>query len=235
LIYAEKKMKKRMEEFTGYKRGRLTVGTLPARGSYILPYVLKKFKEKYPGIDITIEEQNALILLKHILDETLDLCCFSLLEYPAEISYVLIKTENIFMVLPPDHPLGVSCAKGNFKMPVAFPEDKMRNLSNEDFILLPKSLAMGMTARRFFEVYNIKPNIFMVTRNVETSYRLAAAGIGIAFIPEKCIRFSSFDEQPYYFTVGNPPYQLSEVVAYKKGRILSKMEQYFIDLVKEIS
>jgi len=234
LMHSEQKMKSRISEIAGHRIGKLTVGIPPTHGSYILPPILKKYNELYPEIKIVVEEQSNTILTEHILNGILDLCCFSLPEYPEGINYEIVKEERILLVLPPHHPLGVPWAKGNFSKPVAFPEESIKGLLSEKFVILTQAQGIGIFAREIFRRYGIFPDIFMETRNVETAFRLAAHGIGLTFIPEICTRFSSFEDEPYYFTIGTPPIHRSVVVAYKKGRELSNAEIDFIQLTREI-
>ena len=90
-----------------------------------------------------------------------------------------------------------------------------------------------MFSRLIFERYGITPNIFMETQNIETAYRLTAIGAGMTFIPENCLSYSHFEDEPHYFTIGSPPLKRDVVIAYKKGRFLSKYESDFIQIIHD--
>ena len=234
-LLAEQKMRARISEIASSKTVKLKLGITSAHGSYILPQLLEKFCLLYPGIHLTLEEHNNQTLLDYILNSAVDLCCFSSPEYHASLAYDVIECEKILMVLPPSHPLGHVWAKGNFLSPRPFPKEQLGLLSYEKFVILSKSQGMGRYAREIFEKYDIHPDIVMETKNIETAYRLAAAGIGITFIPQICTGFSNFENSPYYYSVGDPPLERKVVIAYRKDRELSEVERNFIELAKNLS
>lgn len=227
-LYAEQKMRSRIGEITSKKISKLKIGIPSAHGSYILPQILKRYREFYPGVHVVLEEHSNQILLDYILNSVVDLCCFSDPQYHADLEYEEIECEKVMMVLPPHHPLGHAWAKGNYQNPKSFPTDLIGHLNNEKFIILTKSQGMGRYARKIFETYSITPDVVMETKNIETAYRLAATGFGITFIPQICTGFSNFEEDPFYYQIGEPPLKRSVVIAYRKGRELSEAEKDFI-------
>ena len=233
ILHAEQKMKAQVGEISAHRAGSLRVGIPPTHGSYILPDILKKFRALYPGIQVTVEEQNNKKLIESLLDGLIDLCCLSLPDYPQEVATEVIAREYILLVMPPEHPLGQHWAKGNCKKPVPFPEEHVLKLGKERFIILTEAQGIGMFTRMMFSDLGINPDIFMETRNIETAYRLAVSGAGLTFIPEICTRFSSFQEEPYYYSLGNPPYIRNISIAFLKKRRLSQAERDFIEVARD--
>ena len=233
ILHAEQKMKAQVGEISAHRAGSLRVGIPPTHGSYILPDILKKFRALYPGIQVTVEEQNNKKLIEGLLDGLIDLCCLSLPEYPREVATEVIAREHILLVMPPEHPLGQHWAKGNYKKPVPFPQEQVAKLGEERFVILSEAQGIGKFTRLIFSDLGITPEIFMETRNIETAYRLAASGAGLTFIPEICTRFSNFKEEPYYFSIGNPPYIRGVAIAFLKKRHLSQAERDFIEVARD--
>jgi DNA-binding transcriptional LysR family regulator len=205
MFYSEQKMKAKMGEITAHRAGRLTIGIPRTLGSYIIPGALKRFREQYPNIQVSLDEQTNNILVEHLQNGIIDLCLLSMPEYPKEFHCEIIKWEYILLVLPPEHPLGTVWTKGNYQNPVSFSDSFAEQLANEQFIIMPETQGMGKWARIVFEKFRINPKIYMETHNIETAYRLAAAGIGLAVIPENCTAFSRFKDDPHYFSIGAPP------------------------------
>ena len=232
-LYSELKMKTQIGEIIAHRSGHLTVGIPQTHGSYILPNILKKFRRMYPGIRVTVEEQSNRILMEHLANGTLDLCCLSLPEYPDNFGFEVIKREYILLVMPPEHPLGTRWSKGNYRKPVPLTMEQIKLLREEQFIVLTESQGMGKYARIIFEKYGIRPQIFMETRNIETAYRLAATGTGLTFIPEICTCFSTFEDQPHYFSIGEPPLMRAMAMVYLKEHKLSQAELDFIQIARE--
>lgn len=233
ILHSERKMKAQVSEISAHRSGHLTIGMPQTHGSYILPYILEHFRKMYPGIYVTVEEQSNRVLIEHLTNGTLDLCCLSLPGYPDNFCCEIIKYEHILLVLPPEHPLGTHWSKGNYHKPVPLMMDQMKQLQDEQFVILTESQGMGKYARIIFDKCGIKPPIFMETRNIETAYRLAATGFCLTFIPEICTRFSIFKEQPHYFSIGDPPLMRTMAMVYLKDHKLSKAELDFIQIARE--
>lgn len=232
-LYSEQKLKTQINNISAHRFGDLTIGIPQTHGSYVLPNILRRFQKMYPGVRVIVEEQSNRVLMDHLSNGTLDLCYLSLPEYPEEFGYEVVKQEHILLVLPPEHPLGTRWSKGNFLKPVPFRMELIKMLQDEQFVILTESQGIGKYARMFFEKYGIRPKIFMETRNIETAYRLAAAGVGVTFIPTICTRFSSFEDQPHYFSISEPPLMRSTAVVYLKNRMLSQTEWDFIQIARE--
>lgn len=234
ILHAEQKMKAKLGEISEHRMGVLRVGIPPTHGSYILPPILRRFKSLYPGIRVRVDEQNNDVLMEHLQNGLIDLCCLSLPDFPKNVATEVVSREHLLLVVPPEHPLGQSWAKGNIRNPVPFPAEQIPQLADEPFIVLTGAQGIGQHTRRIFSEWGIDPEIFMETRNVETAYRLAASGEGLTIIPAICTRFSRFDDEPYYFSIGNPPYMRNVSVAYLKQRQLSKAERDFVEITRSI-
>ncbi|RGY97233.1 LysR family transcriptional regulator [Clostridium sp. AM58-1XD] len=236
LLLTEQNMLADLREFSEGNKGRITIGFPPTNGSYILPYAFRDFRSMYPDVEIIIEENDNQSLMEHTLNATIDLCFFSLLEYPADLDFELIKMEPILLVLPPGHPLGTPEAKGNFKNPPFFHKKDIEKLAADPCLTLKKNKGIGMIAYDIFEQCQITPNVIFETNNIETAYRMAATGSGFTFIPEICTRFSTFDEEPYYYKISldlKEVYHRSHVAAFRKGRNLQTMEKALIDVIRK--
>lgn len=170
--------------------------------------------------------------MDYLANGFLDMCCLSLPDYPKNVAIEVVSREYLLLVMPPDHPLGQKWAKGNVHKPVPFPADMVPRLADEPFIILSEQQGIGKHARHILADWGINPEIFMETRNIETAYRLAASGEGLTIIPAICTRFSHFDDEPYYFSIGNPPYVRCVSIVYSAGRQLSKAEQDFVEIVR---
>lgn len=111
----------------------------------------------------------------------------------------------------------------------------MKRLSSEPFIILTEHQGIGQFTRKIFENYNFNPKVFYEVKNVETAYRLAAAGFGITVIPEICLKFLTFEEEPYYFQIENPPLSRNIVMLFQKGRKLTAPEKMLCEIMQDFA
>ena len=79
----------------------------------------------------------------------------------------------------------------------------------------------------------ITPNIVFESSNMETVQSLVAAGMGIAFVPYLISKRSLSELSPVNVALeGRPTRKL--VIAYRKGRYISKAAEAFISTMKEV-
>ena len=81
---------------------------------------------------------------------------------------------------------------------------------------------------------NIRPNIRFTTKNMETAKRLAAAGMGITFLPLSYLTlFSGVENLACYPLDQDLQASWKLVVGYPKNRALSRCSREFIRVLKE--
>ena len=62
ILDLERQLKQQMEDIANVNFGRITIGVSPYIGSYIMPYILPRFYEKYPKVTVILLEKNILEL-----------------------------------------------------------------------------------------------------------------------------------------------------------------------------
>jgi LysR family hydrogen peroxide-inducible transcriptional activator len=86
-------------------RGTVTVGTLPTVAPYVLPEVMAQFTEKYPDVEIVVQEDTAARLLKLVNGYEID---FALASQPIQDERLEVRElfcEELLLALPPAHAL----------------------------------------------------------------------------------------------------------------------------------
>lgn len=89
----------------GLERGLVRVGASTTIGMYLLPQICARFRERFPGVDLTLEIANTHEIQKRLSDNTLDLG-FSEGEVNAhDLSADVFAWDEIVVVAPPHHAL----------------------------------------------------------------------------------------------------------------------------------
>ena len=230
----EKNLTMQMDDIANLKRGRITIGISPFRSTYFLPKILPAFLKKFPGIEINLAEGTMAELNDLTRNGSVD---FSIMTLPIQedsLIYEPIMAEEIVLALPPHHPL---CQKGeseslagNFR-----PQICLAQLSNDPFILLKPGQRMREMALALCKQAGFKPRVILETKSTEAANALAAAGIGIAFIPDALVSSNQAGKEPVYFSMKNPVPTRTLVVAYRKEGYLTKAARAFISMIKALS
>lgn len=224
-----KQLETELDEYRQMRRGQLTFGIPMNLGTYLLPKILPAFQELYPDITVQFKENNSTELDKLMLSGKLD---FSVMHYetPNEaIHYELLAEDDFYLVMP----LALS-RKFNFPDYRPLSIYDLKALEKEPFLMVANRQKLRQVADSILAQLAIKPNIRYTTKNMETAKRLAAAGMGITFLPHSYLNLFSGVENLACYPL-DPALQASWklVIGYPNGRLLSKCSKEFIRFLKQ--
>lgn len=214
-----------MEDISQMKKGKLIVGSLPITGSHILPQVLPVFQERHPGIEIQLVEETTKNLERLTAGGQTDISLLTLPIMEASLEADPLLEEEIVLAVPPHHPLAERYERQQ--------EADIAELKEEPFIVLKKGQGFRQIAFELCARHGFEPRVVFESSNIETVQALVAAGMGIAFVPHMIAMGHGTPFTPVYLPLtGRPSRTL--VVAYRKGRYLSKAAEAFIAVLKEV-
>lgn len=221
---------KQMEDIANLKKGRLVIGLSTLRSTYLMPKILPIFYKKFPGIEVILVEDNSSELEKMAIKGSIDI---AIMTFPIEenlFDYEYIFTEEILVAIPPEHPLKekiIHDKQGNR------PKIKISELSDESFILLKQDQKLHHVATNLCKKAGFKPKIILESESIEAANALVSAGMGVTFIPDSLNLMRLSSPNPIYLSIEDIPLTRELVIAYRKGRYLSKASQEFISIMKE--
>jgi LysR family hydrogen peroxide-inducible transcriptional activator len=215
-------LKKEMEDISQMKKGRLVVGSMPITGSTILPFVVPAFQAAYPEIEISLVEETSSNLETLTSNGQTDISLLSLPLREDALHYETLLEEEIVIAVPPQHPLA------GRKGPIDLSE-----LKHDAFIALKKGQGFRNLTLDLCQRAGFTPSIVFESSNMETVQSLVAAGMGIAFVPFLISKRSWSELAPVHLRLkGHPTRTL--VIAYRKGRYISKAAEAFITTMKQV-
>ncbi|MGN1319075.1 MAG: LysR family transcriptional regulator [Lachnospirales bacterium] len=221
-------MRKKFDDITELKKGRINIGLTPSKANNPLPLILPVFKDEYPGVEIIITEATSSELEDMLSRGIVDVCMMNLPIKGKGIEYEEITKENLFIAAPP------SFVPKIIEDSSPYPKIDISELKDEQFILLHPDQRLRQIADSIFDLANIKPKIMLETRSIETAQRLSASGMGFSFVPESFAKFSGLTNQPKYYSIKGQDLNWTLVVAYRENAYKSKAVQAFSRVVKEI-
>jgi DNA-binding transcriptional LysR family regulator len=216
-------LKQEMEDISQMKKGRLIVGSMPITGATIMPLILPAFRAMYPQIEVTLVEETSANLEVLTASGETDI---SLLMLPLQHDSLVFETiyeEEIVLAVPPKHPLA---ARKSGTVEIG-------ELANEPFIALKKGQGLRKLTHELCEEAGFSPNIVFESSVMETVQSLVAAGMGIAFVPYMISRHVTGELSPVNLRLAPAPTR-TLVIAYRKGRYLSKAAEAFKDTISEV-
>ena len=72
LLYKEDQLAKGLERFKTGENGRLVIGVTPFRSLYLMPPLVKKIRERYPGVQVVLHEASSAQLSKEAAEGKFD-------------------------------------------------------------------------------------------------------------------------------------------------------------------
>ncbi|MGI6764291.1 MAG: LysR family transcriptional regulator [Anaerovoracaceae bacterium] len=233
ILDIKNRLDKEIEEISEMKKGRLTVGISSNRGALLLPYILPAFKKECPGIDVKIVEGTFAYFEEMMLKGEIDISFTALPTFSSEVDYEIISENKIVLAVAKGHPIlkGMDTSGNDLDHLLYIDPEK---LNGQDFITLLPGQGLHRNTWQIFEKYNIKPGKIIETSSTNILYCLAAAGIGLAFVTDLCIKYTLPSMMPVFCTVEEPAPIRKNIITYKKDGYISISARKFIDISKEI-
>ena len=99
-----------VQEMGDLRTGHLVLGASTTPGEYLLPLVVGRFRQVYPGIHVELVIGNTRTIIQRILDRDMDLGMVGehVEEYSNELEMVDFQEDEIVLVAAPDHPAAIS-------------------------------------------------------------------------------------------------------------------------------
>lgn len=162
------------EELKGVTRGRLVIATYPSVATTWLPEIVRRFKNDYPGIQISLMESIKSDIVRHFEQHEADLAFLAYSE-PFPYDWIPLTESNVIAAVPEDHRLAEADS-----FPIA-------ECVNDDFI-------MGSWGREMeiWEILNkngVHPELKYTTYDTPASLAMVRMGLGTAFVNELSAQF----------------------------------------------
>ncbi|UBU15984.1 LysR family transcriptional regulator [Nonomuraea gerenzanensis] len=166
--------------------GRLAIGFVGSATNLTLPRVLRRFRARYPGVQVELRELTTAQQAEELRQGLLDV---GLLHAPlagpaAEVlSTRTVARELLLAALPTGHPLA-----GRTPLPASA-------LAGEAFVLFPRRYGSGLYDQimAVARAAGFEPVVVQEAVQMQTIVGLVAAGIGVSVVPESVARLRRGD------------------------------------------
>ncbi len=193
----QKELEKYFDGFLSERRRTLNIGAPAFFCTYVLPALVKKFREEHLGTTVNIIEAGVEDLANCLQSETIDLC-IAVEEWPATVyKSAAIGEEEIVLAVPRAFPanrrlaafrIGAENLDG-LKVEAGAPKVSIAEFADAPFLLLKKGNNIHERALEIFRRARVAPKVIMTLDQLMTSYHMAAAGIGAAFVRAELMKY----------------------------------------------
>lgn len=154
--------------------GRLTLGFVPSASNSVLPPVLSRFRERYPDVQLYLQEMNPDWLVAGLHEGRIDVSFFYLPFQDKALAHEPVSREPLVVALPTSHAMA------------AEDEIDLCDLADQPFVLPARYRMPGLHGQVLeacreagFEPEAVQKEVWLM----QTIVALVAGGLGVALVP----------------------------------------------------
>lgn len=199
-------------------QGTLTIAAGESTILYILPEPLRRFADRYPGIDLRLHNVTGRDGLAMLRADEADLAVGSMLEVSDDISYQPVVTYRPKLITPLGHPLAE-------KETVT-----LEDIAPYGLILPPRHLSTWRIVDLVFRQHNLGYSVTLEAGGWEVIKKYVELGLGIAIVTDVCLTgqeaLASRSLEAYF------P-KRSYGIVLRRGKFLSPQAKRFLEILEE--
>lgn len=200
--------------------GRVVVAAIPTIAPYLLPDVLKGFRERFPRARVEVNEEVTESLIRRLQRGEVDV---GLLATPVEAPHLELEPlfeEELLLVIPSGHPLDGRESVG------------LGELKAEPFVMLEEAHCLSGQIRNFCQRRRFQPIATGTASQLATIQELVALGHGVSFVPEMARRKDAGDRRVYVSVADQQPTR-TIAACWNAYRYQSRLMRSFLHLLRE--
>lgn len=155
--------------------GSIRIGASSSIGTYNLPDVLERFREKRPGVHINLTTGQTEDVVERLLSGLIHIAICRLTQHP-EFESIHLYNDELTLVVPPDHELA---DRG---------EVALADAAEEPFIFFDRNSSYHTLVYTMFLRAGVAPESVMEIDSMEVIKHMVSRGLGVAVLPEVAVR-----------------------------------------------
>ncbi|MBF0273135.1 MAG: LysR family transcriptional regulator [Magnetococcales bacterium] len=170
---------KKINVMTGHARGEFRLGATTTPGGYLVPGILCRYHDLFPGVKVRLSLHNTGMVLRKLEDVTIDI---GMVEGPVNVDNVDVvpcMTDELVVIMPPHHPLAT------------LPEISVTHLPKYPFISREEGSGTRAVIAEFLQRFGIhygEMNINLEVGTTESIKSAVEAGIGFSIVSRMTLR-----------------------------------------------
>ena len=231
----------RIDDMENLRRGSFVLGGTTLIISHVLPQVLKDFSKAFPDVEVQLQVEPSTILREKLAKGQVDIAIDNALSQEADHEYFPLFREHILIGVPSDNKIkkklkSYALDKALLEKPncdyASLPRLNVKELAQEDFILLKTGNKMRQIAHNIFSEQGISPKVRFEFDRLTTSINFAESGFGICFLTDTFLQYGTCKNLVFY----QPDTQFSDrnlYLMYKQNKYLSAATRAFMEFLKQ--
>ena len=163
-----------LADLNGLRHGSLVIGASTTPGTYVLPALIARFRQAYPGITVALRIASSRIVEERVRDGDVDVAVIGgHMLGPGERCVAAGIVDELQLIAGAKHPVGATISRAK--------------LSREPLLIREEGSATRQVMERALREAGIAVRSAMELDHTETIKRAVMAGLGMAFVSRYAI------------------------------------------------
>lgn len=215
--------RERLKDLGKWGHGRLRIGASPTACQYILPNVLREFKESFPQCVIQIEPGDTPTALELLHNNRIDLALALEPRNLGRLQFRHLFTDELRFLVSPVHPWAMA---GRVER---------SEIARQRFILYARTSYMADMIETYFRREDIGLSTFIELGNMEAIKELVKLGLGVGILAPWVAQRELAEGSLRALPLGPRKLQRCWGILLRNGQHLTLAEETFIGLCSAVS
>ncbi len=224
LLYKEDQLVRSMGQFKSGDKGQLVIGITPFRSAYLIPQVVKKVRQKFPGIQVKLVEEGSDLLRKDVADGKFDFAVINLPVDEALLDTKPIEPDRLVLVLPNELEKNTPALRDQAQV-------DFKDCARIPFVVVSANQEMRILFEKLCVTAGVRPEIAAEVVGLTTAWEMACSGVAATLLPLQFVRSELYDRQVTVIELKNDVSLRQPAVVVKHGQYLSRPAAYAIELL----
>ena len=236
-------MEKIMDIESGFenylKTGHIAIGGSNLYTSFVLPPLLTRFTQRFPAVNIRLEEADSAQLKKRLFAGSLDLVIDNSQLDPNVYQCHRYQSEHLLLAVPPCFASNTAAKSYLLTrediLSSRFLEDSvpcvpLSLFSREPFLFLRSGNDTRQRAERICQLWNFQPRVVLKLDQQITAFNLSCFGMGCSFVSDTLIRTLPRNVEMCYYKLPLQEARREIYFYHKKNRYITRAMEEFLKL-----
>ncbi|MCR9171602.1 MAG: LysR substrate-binding domain-containing protein [bacterium] len=205
------------DRYKGLISGKIKISVV-STGKYVMPYILKPFMDKFPGVDISLDVSNKTRVVQGMIKNESDFSLVSVVPDGIAMNSIELMENRLYLT-------GSKIFEGKFKKP--------SDLKDATLLFREEGSATRAAMENYLKQHDINPKKSMELVSNEAVKQAVNAGIGLSIVPLIGLRSSLINEDIRIFPMAGLPIVTKWNLVYSKGKKLTPAQQALVDFIQE--
>ncbi|MDA1277508.1 MAG: LysR family transcriptional regulator [Verrucomicrobia bacterium] len=212
-----------LQKLGKWGKGRLRLGASSTACQYILPGVLREFKESFPDCQITIDPGDSQECVSLLHEHRIDLAVALEPKHVDRIEFLPLFTDELVFLVSPQHPWAISgCVKRD-------------DIPRQNYVLYNKTSHTFRLIEEYFHKEEMILNTMIEFGSMEAIKALAKLGLGVSILAPWIAREELAEKSLIALPLGRRKLKRNWGIIYGREKRLSLAEETFVSLCQSVT